>query len=277
MSKKNIKNKPKISIIIVTWNTSAITQKCVATIQKHLPENFYEIIIVDNGSQDDTVSKLKKYNIKIIENKMNLGFAKANNIGVKHAEGDYLLFLNSDMELIDDSLVQMFSFLKDNENIGAIGPMFLNTDLTPQASVFPPQNLVNAFKEFWLKVPAYSKYIPASEKPSKVYSISGGAFLITKKLFKQINGWNEKYFFYFEDLDLCRQINSHSKDVYFYPRCKVIHHHGASGKNLSDTSNQWRRLIPGSIKYHGLIKHYLINFVIWSGQKWHQLLKTGKK
>ncbi len=91
--------------------------------------------------------------------------------------------------------------------------------------------------------------------------------MIKKDFFKEIGGWNEKYFFYFEDLDLCRNIRNHQKAIFYYPECRVIHRHGASGKNLAPAADQWRRLVPGSIKYHGAFNHYFLNLIIWSGQK----------
>jgi GT2 family glycosyltransferase len=256
-----------LSIIIVTWNTALITQKCVQTINKFLDNP--EIIIVDNGSEDNTVELLsKEKNVKIIENHTNLGFSKANNQGVKIAQGEYLLFLNSDIELIDDSINDLFKYFKDNENIGIVGPKFLNPDLTPQASVFPKQSALNAFKEFYLNQKnSYSKYIPKTEKPIKVWAVSGGCILTRKSFFKSIGAWNEKYFFYFEDMDLCRKINKIGKDVVYFPKCQIIHRHGASGAKLANSNNQWRRLIPGSKMYHGLFQYYLINSILWSGQK----------
>jgi len=214
-----------------------------------------------------TTPLLKKEKIKYIKNSANFGFAKANNIGVKQSKGDYLLFLNSDMELIDDSLIKMLNFFKKDETIGIIGPQFLNIDKTPQASVFPPQTILNAFKEFWLgQKNAYSKYNPPTDKISQVYAISGGALLIRKTLFNKIGAWNEKYHFYFEDLDMSRTINKLGYKVIFYPFCKVIHRHGASGKKLADPQNQWRRLINGSIKYHGYFKNYILYLIIKSSQ-----------
>lgn len=266
--------KLKISIIIVTWNTAQITQKCVDTINRYIPGQ--EIIVVDNGSEDNTVKILSKVkNVKIVENKANLGFAKANNIGLQYATSDYIIFMNSDIELIDSSILNMLEYLKKNPNIGIIGPKFLNPDLTPQASVFPPQTAINAFKEFWLgQKNSFSKYIPQTNQPVKVSYISGGCLASQKDFFESIGKWNEKYFFYFEDMDLCRQINRISKDVFYYPQCQIIHRHGASGKKLASKKDQWRRLIPSSKKFHGLIKHYFINSIIWSGQKWQKFVHS---
>ena len=267
----------KVSIIILTWNTAKITQKCVQSINKFL--NNPEIIVVDNDSKDNTIELLsKEKNVKIIKNKSNLGFSKGNNVALKHISNEYIVFMNSDMELIDDSFNDLLNFFQNKNNIGIIGPKFLNPDLTPQPSVFPNQSLINAFKEFWLNKPnKYTKYLPKTDKPIKVWAISGGFILTRKSFFESIGGWNEKYFFYFEDMDLCRKINQLKKDVFFYPQCQVIHRHGASGSKLADPQNQWRRLIPGSIQFHGLIKHHLINFIIWSGQKVKKIIKIFNK
>lgn len=265
----------KLSIIIPTWNTAKVTFRCVQTIKKYLKKIDYEIIVIDNGSSDNTVDLFKKLkDVKLIENKENLGFSKANNIASKQATGNYLLFLNSDMELIDNSLEKMFLYISKDDSIGAIGPQFLNPDLSPQASVFPEQTPFNAFKEFWLHIPAYSKFLPPTNKISNVWSISGGALLIKKTFFEKIGKWNEKYFFYFEDLDLCRAVHKNGKKIVYFPMCKIVHFHGLSGKNIKSSENQWRRLIPGSIKYHGFIKHYLIFLIIWSSQKWQKIKNT---
>lgn len=261
-----------LSIIIVTWNTALITKECVESINKYFKD--LEIIVVDNGSTDNTVELLSKYqNVIVVKNGSNLGFSKANNIGLKYATKDYLLFLNSDMKLIDKSLEKMYFYLVKNANIGVIGPKLLNPDLTPQASVFPRQNIGNAIKEFYLGVKnSYSKYLPDGNDPQKVWSISGGCLMTKKTFFESIGSWNEKYFFYFEDMDLCRKVNKVGKDVFYYPLSQIIHHHGASGTKLTSFENQWRRLIPGSKLYHGILKHYLINWVIWSSQKIKKIL-----
>ena len=271
----------KLSIIIPTWNTADITIKCIEAINKFLPKDFFELIIVDNSSTDNTVSKIKKLihslkikNCKLKINSSNLGFSKANNIGAKIAVGDYLLFLNSDMELIDPSLIKMIDYLKLNPKVGLIGPQFLNPNLTIQGSVLPPQTPLNALKEYWLgSKGSYTKYY--LNNTSSVNSISGGAILIKKEIFDQISGWDERYFFYYEDLELCRQVKKIGKEIIYFPESKVIHRHGASGTAIVDTPNQWRRLVPSSILYHGKLTHYLIISIIWTSQKWQEIF--GKK
>jgi GT2 family glycosyltransferase len=265
----------KLSIIIVTWNTADTTLKCIQSIKKNLLNFNYEIIVVDNASTDDTLAKLKKESgLIVLENKVNLGFGAGNNIGAKIAKGEYLLFLNSDMELVDNKLIEMYKYLIENPDIGIIAPKFLNFDLTEQGSVFPPQTCLNAFREFWLGQKAYSKYTPKSNLPLEVFSLSGGAMMVKKSLFNQIGGWDKRYFMYFEDLELCRQVRKLGYKIYYFPECRFIHRHGASGKVLVSDNNQWRRLIPGSKIYHGLLKHYILFLITWTGQKMRKFIKN---
>lgn len=261
-------SKKILSIIIPTWNTSDITIKCVDSIIKYLPNDYAEIIVVDNGSTDNTphiFSELKNINYYRLEK--NLGYGQACNFGANKSTAPYLLFLNSDMEFIDNSLIKMLDFYTITKNCGLIGPKFLNPNKSVQSSVFPDQSFQNAFKEFFLKQSAYSKYTPASHKAVPVWAISGGAVLISKVIFNKVGGWDKRYFMYYEDMELCRQIRNHHLKVYYYPICRLIHRHGASGKTLADSQNQWKRLIPGSIQYHGFIKHYFLNSLIWWSQK----------
>ncbi|MFA7301131.1 MAG: glycosyltransferase family 2 protein [Candidatus Shapirobacteria bacterium] len=261
---------PTVSIIIPTWNTADITLKCIETITKYLPQDYYEIIIVDNASTDKTQQIFSKIqNIKYIRNSTNLGFSQANNIGVKKAIGKYLFFLNSDMELIDSSLVDIVNYFSNNPQTGVIGPQFLNPDLSIQGSITPPQTVLNAFKEYWLGISnSYTKFY--SNTTSSVHAISGGAIVISKTLFNKIGGWDERYFFYYEDLELCRQIHKQNLKVIYFPNCKVIHRHGASGSKITNDANQWRRLIPSAKIYFGSIKYYLIFLVIKSSQIFHR-------
>ncbi|MFA5828025.1 MAG: glycosyltransferase family 2 protein [Candidatus Shapirobacteria bacterium] len=264
---------PELSIIVLTWNTSEITKKCVLSIKRSLENKIdYEIIVADNGSTDNTQQVFKDLKfVKYIKLSKNYGFSKGNNLAAKYAKGKYILFLNSDMELLNSRLIDMLRHIKLNPIIGLIGPKFLNVDQSPQGSVFPPQTITNAFREFWLGQKSYSKYTPATDKPIEVWAVSGGAVIIDRSLFEKIGGWDTRYFMFYEDLELCRQIKKLNYKIFFYPQCSLVHHHGASGKNLASNINQWRRLIPSSKIFHGLARHFLINSTIWSGQKYQKI------
>jgi GT2 family glycosyltransferase len=114
---------------------------------------------------------------------------------------------------------------------------------------------------------AFELFVPKGDKPVEVDAVVGASFLITPMARKKVGLLDERYFMYFEDLDYCRRVNKLGLKVYYLPSAKIIHYHGASGKKIVKPAFQWKRLIPSSKIYHGALTHYLINFIIWLGQK----------
>ena len=104
----------------------------------------------------------------------------------------------------------------------------------------------------------------------------GAAFFITPKAYKSVGLMDERYFMYYEDLDYCRRVKNANMKVIYYPKVIIYHSHGLSGKKVADEKNQWRRLIPSSVIFNGYLKHNLINFILWSGQKWGSIINKGK-
>ena len=262
--------KPILTIITVTYNSHSLIPEYFKSLEKYLLSKISsEVIIVDNASRDKSVSLLEKLaiqnkNLTIFRNPENRGFSRANNQGAKIAKGKYLLFLNPDTRLRDSSLVKLVGRLERDKTIGLIAPKLLNNDGKPQVSVYRPQTLKNAFLEFFLAKNTYSPHAPKEE--SSVHAVMGAAVLIRKSLFERLGGWNEKYFMYFEDLDLCRRIKKINKKVIYAPSATVVHQLGSSSKTLKRKPGRW--LVQSSKKYHGLLKYYLLTFIIWSGQKW---------
>ncbi len=273
-----------ISIIIVSFNTKNLTVQCIKSVFKEGSKLEKEIIVVDNGSVDDSVKEIEKLKIKnrklgskikIIVNSENLGFSKANNIGIKEAKGKYILLLNSDTVVKKGSIEALLEFARKKKDAGAVVPKLINPDGTTQASVFRLPNIKRAIEQYWLgKEKLLDKYYPEGNTPSIVESAVMAAFLITPKTLKMVGLLDERYFIYFEDLDYSRRIQEKGLKIYYLPSAEVIHYHGASGKNLIDERNQWRRLIPSSKIYHGTLRHYLFNFILWSGQKWRNFFKN---
>lgn len=260
---------PEISIIIVNYNTLSLTLKCVDSILKSNPKIPFEIIVVDNGSSDGSGEALKKIEggkVRIILHKQNLGFAKGNNSGIKKARGTYIFLLNSDTEVKRGAIEVLYEFAKHTPNVGLVAPMLLNPDLSIQASVFRFPTLGRTIKQYWFgKKALLDKYYPKASKPTKVEAVVAAAVLITPAAIKKVGLLDERYFMYFEDLEYCKNVWKNGLEIYYHPLAQVIHHHGASGKNTADANNQWRRLIPSSKIYHGLLKHWAISFVIRTG------------
>ena len=267
-----------LSIIIVSYNTKKLTLDCIKSVEKENSSLKKEIIVVDNGSKDGSVAalgELKKNGlIKLVENDENLGFSKANNQGIDKADGRYLLLLNSDTKVKKGAFRKLIRFAKEATDAGVVGARLLNTDGSLQASCLHFPTIKNAILEYWFgKKGLLEKYAPHGKKPVEVDALVGAAFLITPQAKDTVGVLDERYFFYFEDIDYCRRVWRSGLKVYYLPEAEVIHYHGESGKALADEKTQWRRLIPSSKIYHGLFKHYLITAILWSSQKWQKFLK----
>ena len=270
---------PEVSIIIVSYNTKNLTLSCISSVVKEGSKLSKEIIIVDNGSRDGSLesiaaidTKKSEIPIRLIKNDENLGFSKANNQGIKIAKGKYILLLNSDTQVEKRAIIELIEFAEKNPEAGVVGPKLLNPDRTVQPSVFNLPTVSRAIQQYWLaKKRILDKYFPAGSEPVEVESLVMAGFLITPKAFEKVGLLGERYFMFYEDLDFCRRVRYAKLKVYYLPTAEVSHYHGASGKKLANEENQWRRLIPSSIIYHGRFKHYLLNFIIWSAQKWGKL------
>lgn len=259
----------EISIIIVNYNTKKLTLDCIKSILALRPKVKYEIIVVDNNSNEG-FPKSKSYTL--IANKSNLGFAKANNQGIKIAQGKYVLLLNSDTIIKDNAIDKLYEFAKSHLDAGVVAPKLLNKDGSIQDSVFHFPTLLGAIKQYWLGQPGnFGLYTPRltknPEQSRSVDAVVGAAFLITPQALEKIGGLNEKYFFYYEDLDYCKKVHEVDLKVYYLPDIEIIHFKGASGKRLIEDKNQWKRLIPSSKIYNGILKHYILFFIMWLGQK----------
>lgn len=262
----------KLSIIIVNYNTHKITLNCLKSIEKHPYKEKFEVYLIDNGSSDgsvDTFRKFKPRNFKFIfiENDSNLGFSKANNIGIKKSKGEYKFLLNSDTILKDNALDKLMEFAVSHSQAGVIAPRLLNEDLSVQDSVFRLPTLLRTLRQYWLNEKGLlDKYAPQGKDVIEVEAVVGAAFLITPLALEKVGLLNEKYFMFFEDLDYCREVRKANLKIYYLPFVEVIHLHGKSGKNISENKNQWKRLIPGSKIYHGKVVHYLRWFIMRTSQ-----------
>lgn len=270
--------KIKLSIVIVNLNTVDLTEGCIKSIYKYTLNFPFEVLVTDNGSNDGSVEMLKKYdkmydNFTAIFNDSNTGYGKANNQGIKKSKGEYILLLNNDTVVYKDSLNKLVEFAQNCPDAGVVGSKLLNIDGTLQMSCFNFPTITNAIKEYFLgQKGLFDKFAPLGDSPSTVDSVVGAVFLITPEAKKRVGILDERYFAYFEDIDYCRQTWKKGLKVYYLPESQITHYHGATFKKLADEGERWKKLIPSSKTYHGLVKHYIINTIIWSGQKWQKVL-----
>lgn len=247
--------KPDLSIIIVSYNTKEITKNCIDSIIKSLEKSklLVELIVVDNGSKDGTIEILKKvtsYRLqaKIIQNKENTGFGKANNQGIKIANSDYILFLNSDILVLDDAIENMYTFYRQNEStINFFGGKLLNKDMTFQPSCGPFYNLKVVFGWIFLRGDLWNLTRNSPNKLTEVDWVSGACILTKKKYLTSLNYFDENIFMYMDEVDLLYRAKMRKYRVFFYPVARFIHLGSASSGE---------RKFPVLQAYKGLLYFY---------------------
>jgi GT2 family glycosyltransferase len=252
---------PDLSIVIVNYNTTVLTTACIQSIHTAtLKQQFssYEIIVVDNGSTDDqldlaTQSDPKFSEIKLIQNK-NTGFGAANNKGVTHAQGRYLLFLNSDTLVRDIDFRSIITWLDDHPKVGAytVRVNLENGAIDPACHRGFP-TLWRSFCYF-SGIEALTRNIPFLNKvfggyhltyralttSHEIDSPTGAFFMVPKKLFNEVGGFDESFFMYGEDLDLALRIKEKGYMVWYDPSQSIVHLKGQSGRKKNDDVLQKR-------------------------------------
>lgn len=235
----------KLSIVILSYNTKDLTINCIKSLVKnyglYLQNGEIEIVIVDNASIDDSVEGIKYFlstigydlTTKIIQNKENCGFAKGCNIGVKNSKGKYVLFLNSDTEVLDNGLIKMIDFLDNNSNVGILGGKILNSDGSSQPSCGKFYNLFNLF----LSLIGAERFGMVRNSPNNIRRVdwvSGACMMARRDVFDKLKGFDEKLFMYIEDMEICYRVKKLGFSTYFYTDLRVVHKNlGSSNRNFA--------------------------------------------
>lgn len=218
-----------VSFIIVNYKSIQYSEKCIDSIYNTIKSVPFEIIIVNNSPEENLQAlQSKGKNILIIQN-TNTGFSSGCNLGAKYARGDYFLFLNPDIILLNDFFPELFGYFK-NKDFGAIGLKLFNLENEFQISFgkFPTilgeirnKKIKKAFRKG--KKDIINKIEELYKFPKIVDWVSGAALLIKKSIFEKVGGFDERFFLYYEDSDLCKRINKTGIDNYFFPYSKIIH------------------------------------------------------
>jgi hypothetical protein len=234
-----------LSIIIVNYNVKEFLQNLLHSITKSASNIQYEIIIVDNASDDGSVEFIKEKfpDVKLIANKKNLGFSKANNLGLKIALGKYILLLNPDTLLREDTLQKMIDFFESTSDAGLAGCKILNPDGSLQLACrrsFPgPWTSfckVTGLSSIFPKSKIFARYNLTYLDENQTYevdAISGSFMMMRKEVYEKVGGFDEEFFMYGEDLDLCYRIQKAGYKVYYVHDTQIIHYKGESTKRSS--------------------------------------------
>lgn len=223
-----------LSVIIVNWNTQKLLENCLRSIFKFTRGVTFEVIVVDNGSTDNSPGQVKKKfpQVKLLSNKDNLGFSRANNQGIQVAKGEYIMLLNSDTYLIENSLRKMVEEADKFPSLGALGPTLLNRDRTIQQSVGFFPNLAKIF--WWMSFiddlpggtflkPYHVDHDVFYKRERQVDWVTAAAILVPKSTITRVGLLDEKIFMYGEEVEWCYRIKKSGDKVYFSPVTKIIH------------------------------------------------------
>lgn len=219
------------SIVIVNYKTPDLTIRCIESVYNSITQYSYEIIVVDNCSADESKQRItaKFPEVIFISNSENEGFGRANNLGVKKANGENLLFLNSDMLLLPNTINDCLKYIHQEHNIGVLGCKLLNEDGSLQKSVY---HYVGDYMGV-LHTNLLIDYFFKPKLPS-IKAVMGAFMIIPKSLFNDVKGFDPDFFMYAEELDLCRRIANKNVEIKYLDTVVAIHKHGGS-----TTSSDW--------------------------------------
>lgn len=243
---KRQSNKIDLSIIIINYMTYDKTVNTIESIIKYTEKITYEIILVDNGSKNNDKQLLSSYcktkpQILFIPSKTNLGFGRGNNLALKYANGAYICFLNSDTELTKNSFYEGINYLITHTDVGAIGPRLIDINGNLDHGCMRGFPTLRDSLYYFLKLEkltgnkkkygGYKLSYLSEHQVNDVDVISGAFFLTSKFILDKIGSFDEAFFMYGEDIDLCYRIKQEGYKIIYNPNLgNVIHYKGESGK-----------------------------------------------
>ena len=261
-------NKKLFNIIIVNWNSGNLLFNCIESIILNEKNANYEIIVVDNNSNDNSLLRVRKTkNIRFIKLDQNVGFAKACNIGASYSNSKYLLFLNPDTTIFNKTISNTIKFLDNfNKEVGIIGIKLLDSKkmISKTCSRFPTViNMISKIfniQNLWPKFTS-SLMLEFSGKDSRyVDQVIGAFFLVKKKLFDDLDGFDESFFVYYEEVDFSYRAYKRGYLSYYCADFSAFHEGGgcSSGNKPKRLFYNIRSKIIYAQKHFSLINFYLL-------------------
>lgn len=279
----------QLSVIILNYNVRYFLEQCVLSVQKALENIEGEIIVIDNASSDDScdMMKTKFPQIKLIENKDNLGFPKGNNIGVAEAKGEYICILNPDTVVSEDTFLKVIArYEAISSDIGIIGCKLIDGagNFLPESKRGVPTPWVAFTKIFGLykvfpKVSLFNKYYAQhiTEDESGNVDILVGAFMMMKRdLYLEVGGFDENCFMYSDDIDLSYLVLKTGKSNYYFHETSVIHYKGESTVRDGTYMKRFREAMQFFYKKH-FKKSWFFDIMMQVGSFVFSLLKKNQQ
>ena len=259
-----------ISIIIVNWNARDLLQSCLQSIYKTIRDISYEIICVDNASQDGSVAMLQeKYpDVRLIQNEENRGFGAANNQALHVMSGRYALLLNSDTVLTENAVRELFTFMEAHSDAAMVCGQLLNADGSKQNSVASFPSLLTLLTNTSLLEYLFPNHYPSKrynhDQPIEVDSCIGACFLVRGRAIEDVGMLDERYFFFFEETDWAYQMKKAGWRVYHVPTAFIYHFQGQSiGRDIQSRIEFYRSRYQFFRKWKSLPYFIAVSIVIF--------------
>lgn len=270
----------EFSYIIVNFRTSKLTLEAVTSIINHEKKTSHEIIVVENGSDDDSEQFLKKYlpeHVKLIISDTNIGFGRANNLGLKNARGRFFVIFNSDAYEVEEILPKIKSKFESDKRISILGTKLVYPNYHLQQSHGSLPGIISIFTwMFFLDdIPIIRSILPSMHKradffyrkSTKTGWVTGALMVVKRSVYTKLGGFNPDIFLYGEDVDFCLRADKKKFKTYFTPDVKVVHIGQQSSKGQADTAliNEFKGLRYVSKYNFNPIKYFLIKVILIKG------------
>jgi hypothetical protein len=260
-----------LSIIIVNWNVKDLLEKCLKSIYEKTQGIEFEVFVVDNASQDGSAQMvLKEFpQVTIIASNVNLGFAKANNLALEQARGKYILFMNPDMELVENSFPKLIELMNKDQKIALSTCQLIYPDGTLQKNIknnpgLCDQLLILLKLHHFFQPKCLKRYLAKDFdyfKEQEAKQIMGAFVFCNGEIIRQMGGWDTDFYLWWEDLDLCKRVQAAGYKIIYTPITKVTHYEAKSFEQQQSLEKQ-RRFNRGMRiyfrKHKGLFAYGLI-------------------
>jgi GT2 family glycosyltransferase len=256
-----------VSVIIISFNTRTLLKQCLMSVKKSLSQSSIssEVIIVDNNSVDGTQQMISTDfpEMILLSNQDNNGFGRANNQAIKIAQGKFVLLLNSDTIVLNNSIEKLFHF-SNQKNHAFVGPKLLNADRSAQTSCGPFLTLPVVFLALFLKGDKFGFTRFSPKQPKRIDWVSGACLMAPKQLFMDGLLFDESIHMYMEEIDLLYRASKKGYKTYFTPGAKFVHYGAASsgGNRKQPVLNIYKGLIFFYRKHYGMINLFLLRILL---------------
>lgn len=277
----------QISVILINYNTAKFTLDCISSIYKKSAKSIdYEIIVVDNNSEDEDYKILceglkKKPDVVLHSSSLNTGFGGGNMLGVQHAKGQYILFINNDVVLKNDALSIAYNFMETNPNVGVCTAQNFDEHNNFVPSFDHDKGLRKLiFGRGFLEVTNPKKYPKRKQQhktPMEVNFVNGAFMFFRRDSFNKVKGFDPDIFLYFEEMDICYRMRKQEHKIILLPQAEIVHFQGAStGKSIALKKEGFISYLYvlkknySTLKYLAIVSYLVVTFLI-KPKKWDLL------